>query len=90
MSRGMLLSLQGASPHNVNHAQKTTMRLLLYLLVDQLQGYTADSAFHAHFWATYILLKLDAHKSIRGAQAVRLACMLLKSLLWYTHLQSTC
>ena len=59
------------------------LRLLLYLLVQKENCvYTALSVY---FSAANIMLELEAHRSIRGFEAVCVECMPLKSILWHMH-----
>ena len=55
------------------------MRLLLYLLMEK--EHCIYAAFRIDLPATHIMLELEAHRSIRGAQAVSMERMPLESIL---------
>lgn len=59
------------------------MRLLVYLLMEEEDCIYA--AFRVDLPAAYIVLKLEAHRSIRGAQAVSVERMPLKGILRHMH-----
>ena len=79
----MLLSSHSTSSQNVNHAEKTLMRLVLYLLMEK--EHCIYAAFRIDLPATHIVLKIEAHRSIRGAKAVSMERMPLESILWHMH-----